>query len=387
MAALTADNAASMVRDAGSVVRPVPAATAVYAGSFVMEKLSGELVPLAYAAAGLFAGIAAGGHSTTGVQLTSARVQLVRKGMFKTYITGIAITDFGKPVWCSTDNPADCTLAYSAGAHLVGHVKDLEYDALGAVSGYCYVEFDTEKVAGLVGLPRGRAFEGYAHIPGGIEFWTDFLNCPSVGAMIAKGYGSGTMQWLVTRVDGGSDDAQVIKLTDSEPDGTLEVTTNNAAADIESLQPLGAHFTPGATAVCVFAARFKVSDITKGDLVIGMCARGGAKYTASGGGFFIRVPHNGHVYCVSELGSTENAVDSAVLMVNDTYVSVLIVYELGASVKFYVNGTLITSATCTDITKIVTGVDLAPTIEIGATDTSQPKLSVDYLLARQTPRV
>jgi hypothetical protein len=54
-------------------------------------------------------------------------------------------------------------------------------------------------------------------------------------------------------------------------------------------------------------------------------------------------------------------------------------------VKFYVNGTLkITSSTASSI---VTGVELVPTLEISATDTSQPTLTVDYVLVRQTPRV
>jgi hypothetical protein len=72
-------------------------------------------------------------------------------------------------------------------------------------------------------------------------------------------------------------------------------------------------------------------------------------------------------------------------LVNDTYVKLGILYELGASVKFYLNGTLV--GTTTDTTKIVTAVDLVPTIELWANTSAVSTMTVDYVLVRMTPRV
>lgn len=385
MAALTQNNAALMVKDGAKVSRLARASTEVFSGSFVMRDSDGNVRPVITSVAGIFEGIGAGyvGTDTTLYptgSINKRRVEITKKGSYKIYISGLAATDVGKPVWCITDNPADVTLTYAAGYHCVGKVDSLEYTATGALSGYAWVIFDTELPLSLTALPRGMA-EGLKHFSGGIEYWNDFIGPMNAGWSAT----AGAAAWLETRVDGDVDGAQVIKLTDSEPDGTLTITTNNKTADIESLQLNGAPFTPGSTAVVYFEARVKFTTATTSKMLIGMCARGGARYTASGGGFFFRKDADAHLDCVSELSTTEDETSAVGDLVDATYVKLGILYELGASVKFYLNGTLV--ATTTDTTKIVTAVDLVPTIELWANTSAVSTMTVDYVLVRMTPRV
>ena len=380
MSALTANNAALLTRDGEKVMRLATSSVALFSGGFVMRDEDGLVRPLITGVAGEFEGIG-GGEILAADTGMNRQVEVTRKGAFKATISGIAATDVGKPVWCITDNPADCTLSYTAGYHLVGHVLCLEYSSQGAISGKCWVMMDTtSNLIGLRSVPRGQ-LPGMRHIPGGIEYWNDFLE--SSAATVTKVAGTGC--WLNTMVDGDGDAAEVIKLDDSAPDGQLGSVPNNKAVDANSLQLNGAPFTPGSTAVVYFETRVKIADITKGNVVIGMCARGGGKYAASGGGFFFRMDHDANIVAVSELNTTEDANDTTSDWANDTFVTLGILYELGASVKFYVNGVL--KITTTDTSKIVTGVDLTPTFECICTDTTQVKLTIDYVLVRQMPRI
>lgn len=386
MAALTTNNAALMVRDGVKISRLARASTEVFSGSFVMQDSDGNVRPVITGVAGIFEGIGAGYVGTDSTlyptgSIQKRRVEVLKKGAYKVYISGIAATDIGKPVWCITDNPADVTLTYAAGYYCVGKVACLEYTSTGALSGYAWVEFDTNRFEGLLALPERGSQEGFRPVEGGIEYWNDFIDPKHATVSNVAGRAA----WLETRVDGDTDGAQVIKLTDSEPDGCLTITTNNKTGDIESLQLNGAPFTPGSTARVYFEARVKFTTATTSKMLIGMCARGGARYTASGGGFFFRKDADAHLDAVSELSTSEDAQDTTVDLVDDTYVVLGILYELGSSVKFYVNGTL--KITVTDTNDIVTGVDLVPTLEVWANTSAVSTMTVDYVLVRQTPRV
>lgn len=158
MSALSANNAALLVRDAGDTrVGEVKASTAVYGASLVMRDSVSKIVPLS-TAAGTFDGIlgSGGGMSTTA---TPRQINTYRKGYFKGLISGVAITDVGKPVYCGTDNPADVTLTWTAGVKRVGEVSGLFYDSTGAVSGACWVYFDADADAASALLEPGGSVQ------------------------------------------------------------------------------------------------------------------------------------------------------------------------------------------------------------------------------------
>jgi len=380
MSALTSNNAALIVRDGDKVSRLATASVTVYNNCFGMQDEDGNVRPLSTSHAGEFCGIIGGEVASTDTG-KARMVELARKGAFKASISGVAATDLDKPVWCNTDNPADCTLTYAAGYYLVGRVAALEYDSQGtAISGKCWVRFDVREPVGLRALPRGQP-DGLRHINGGIEYWNDFVD-PAHASVSAT---AGAAAWLLTMVDGDSDAGQVIKITDGEPDGTLTITTNDKSGDQNSLQINGAHFTPGLTAVVYFEARFKVADVSEANFVIGLCARGGDRYNAAGGGLFFRMDNDDNLDCVTEKSTSEEATDSGVDLVDDTYVVVGILYEQGVSVKFYVNGTLVETSVDTDDIPVAT--DLVPTIEIETAAAAVATMTVDYILARQLTRV
>jgi hypothetical protein len=144
MSALSDNNAALITRDSADVrIGKVKSSTAVYMNSFVMRDSTSYLVPLG-TVAGTFDGIISQGVTTTA---TVRDATLARKGYVKGYLASVAITDVGKPVYCSTDNPGDITLTWTATAKQVGVVSSLFYDSAGAVSNYCWVYFDADMMA------------------------------------------------------------------------------------------------------------------------------------------------------------------------------------------------------------------------------------------------
>lgn len=144
MAALTQDNLAVFGGQGDALTQEGKASTAVFAKSYVMRDATGFLIPNANAA-GVPVGLVDNGLTTT----ASPRFQqLERDSLFLATITGVGEADLGAPVFAPTDNPADFTKTFTAGANCVGYIAALEFNSLGAVANKCYVWL-TDKSAGL----------------------------------------------------------------------------------------------------------------------------------------------------------------------------------------------------------------------------------------------
>jgi hypothetical protein len=147
MTALAAAFAALKVGTGDLVTRYTKASTAVYQGGFVQKDANGDIAPLDTTTTSSFDGVAT--QSATSTQ-TTREIQVTKRGRVLCAITGVTRADIGKPVYCSTDNPNDATLAYSASAKQVGWVSNLEYSPVtGAfVANKCWVYFDADLIAG-----------------------------------------------------------------------------------------------------------------------------------------------------------------------------------------------------------------------------------------------
>lgn len=130
----------------------VAASTAIYKGSLVALNASGNLVSYAPATVGTSI---VGNHRLMGIALSSVSAQsaanlvmcpVLVKGRITIAIGSTTIADIGKPVFASTNNPADITKA-SAGNAYCGYIA-----SFGATGGDdCVIEFDPQMHGG--GIP------------------------------------------------------------------------------------------------------------------------------------------------------------------------------------------------------------------------------------------
>lgn len=141
MGALTANNDACDMRGGSKVDRAVAATVAAWGGGFQQIDTNGKANPVS-STTGTFAGISQIGNAVSATDTVRDQF-LTKAGLIRATITGVTIANFNAPVWAPTDNPADLSLTYTAGAKLVGFVDDMDYDAGGNVlANVCFVRFD-----------------------------------------------------------------------------------------------------------------------------------------------------------------------------------------------------------------------------------------------------
>jgi len=213
-------------------------------------------------------------------------------------------------------------------------------------------------------FPTGKAPEGVEHV-----FIDDFH-----AADISETADAG--RWNATIVDTDTDSGEVLAITDDDSGGTLTSTTNDNAADINNLQANGEAFLLSSTKPGLFLARFKVDDVDKADIVVGMCITDTDLYGGMTDGIYFRMDHDGNLDCVTEKDSTETAQDTGVDLEDDTWVVAGFLWD-GTTVTFFVNGAKVK----TSITNIPTDEYLTPSIEIGTGEGAAHTISVDYVKA------
>ena len=141
--------------------------------------------------------------------------------------------------------------------------------------------------------------------------------------------------WTVTETQAGATQA----LTNG--DGGLLLLTNSAADDdLNALQKVGASFAFAAGKKLWFEARFKVSDATQSDFVMGLQGTDTTPLDTSDGVFFLKADGSTSVSLVVEASSTATTTSSVATVANDTFVRLGFWYDGDAAVYYFVNGAL-----------------------------------------------
>lgn len=155
-------------------------------------------------------------------------------------------------------------------------------------------------------------------------------------------------EWTVVLTDAGVDGAEVHELAD-EHGGVLQLSTNNADEDETGVQSDAEHIllSDADGFDTWFAAMFKVDDVDKAEINIGLMisdAKIGQHHTAGGGvneGVYVRSPHDDatlHGECVSGGGAAGQVADIATLE-DDTWIWAGFHYNpTDNEVQFAVNG-------------------------------------------------
>jgi hypothetical protein len=177
--------------------------------------------------------------------------------------------------------------------------------------------------------------------------------------------------WTVTETDAGATQA----LTDG--DGGLLLITNTAADnDLVSLQKKGESFRFESGKALFFEARFKVSDATQSDVVIGLQITDTTPLDVTDGVFFIKADGAATVDFRVEKNNTATTASAMATMANDTYIRLGFYYDGSSAVQYFVNGTYTGSSVTTNLPD---DEDMTVTIAIQNGEAVAKTMTVDYV--------
>ena len=177
--------------------------------------------------------------------------------------------------------------------------------------------------------------------------------------------------WTVTETDSGATQAL------ADGDGGLLLITNTAADnDLVSLQKKGESFLFAAGKPLFFEARFKVSDATQSDVVIGLQITDTTPLDVTDGVFFIKADGSTSVSLLVEKNNTATTTSSVATLADDTFITLGFYYDGASSIQYSVNGTVTgTSA----VTNLPDDEALTVTMAIQNGEAVAKTMTVDYV--------
>jgi hypothetical protein len=176
--------------------------------------------------------------------------------------------------------------------------------------------------------------------------------------------------WTVTETQAGATQA----LTDG--DGGLLLLTNTAADnDLVALQKVGESYRFASGKKLFFEARFKVSNATQSDVVMGLQITDTTPLDVTDGVFFLKSDESTTISLLVEKNSTATTTSVGTLA-DDTYIRLGFYYDGNSSIQAFVNGTYVaTSAT----TNLVDDEDLTISFAIQNGNAVARTMTVDYI--------
>ena len=185
--------------------------------------------------------------------------------------------------------------------------------------------------------------------------------------------------WTVTSVDGGSDSGEVIQAT-SSAGGALIVTTNDADDDSEELQLKGEAFKLSTSKRAYFSTRFKLSDATQSDMLIGLTITDTTAIDAvSDGIFFSKDDGDTNLDFRVEKDGTETATAAVATVADDTFITATFFIDPDRDAVYY----SINNAEPVKVvnTNLPDDEELTVTIAVRAGAAAAKSLVVDYVTA------
>ena len=131
-------------------------------------------------------------------------------------------------------------------------------------------------------------------------------------------YNSG--DWTITTTEAGSGNAS--EALTSQAGGALLITNDDADNDLDFLQLKGESFKLSSSKRAYFEARFKVSDATQSDFVMGLQITDTTPLATTDGVFFIKDDGDTNLDFIVEKDSTSTDTTAIHTMVDDTFVVV-----------------------------------------------------------------
>ena len=144
-------------------------------------------------------------------------------------------------------------------------------------------------------------------------------------------YNSG--DWTITTTEAGAGNAS--EALTSQAGGALLITNDDADNDLDFLQLKGESFKLSSSKKAYFSARFKVSDATESDFVMGLQITDTTPLATTDGVFFIKDDGDTNLDFIVEKDSTSTDTTAIHTMEDDTFVTVTWFIDPDASKVFY----------------------------------------------------
>lgn len=155
--------------------------------------------------------------------------------------------------------------------------------------------------------------------------------------------------WTITTTEAGAGSATEA-LTDVDG-GALLITNDAADNDADFFQKVGESFLMAAGKRAFFKARFKVSDATQSDFVMGLQVTDTTPLDATDGIYFMKDDGDAQldIYCRKDATTGSTSATNIATVVSDTFLTVAWAYDGKSSLAYFVNdahlGTLDASST------------------------------------------
>lgn len=153
--------------------------------------------------------------------------------------------------------------------------------------------------------------------------------------------------WTITTTEAGAGSATEA-LTDADG-GALLITNDAADNDLDFFQKVGESFTFESGKPLWFKARFKVSDATQSDFVIGLQITDTTMLDVTDGVFFQKDDGDASLDFHVEKNNTATDATAIATVVSDTYLTVGFYYDGKSSVEYYVDDVQLGTAATTNL--------------------------------------
>ncbi len=181
--------------------------------------------------------------------------------------------------------------------------------------------------------------------------------------------------WTITTTEAGAGSATEA-LTDGDG-GILLITNDNADNDNDFFQKLGESFRFAAGKKMWFKARFKVSDATQSDFVIGLQITDTSPLAVTDGVYFMKDDGDANLDFHITKDSTSTSATAISTVSNDTYLSVGFHYNGVDEMQYFVDDVKIgTSA----VTNLPNDEDLTISFGLQNGEAAAKTMSLDYIL-------
>lgn len=182
--------------------------------------------------------------------------------------------------------------------------------------------------------------------------------------------------WTITTVEAGAS-AATEALTDADG-GVLLITNDSADDDSDFFNKVGESFKFESGKKLWFKARFKVSDATQSDFVMGLQITDTTPLDVSDGVFFQKDDGDASLDFHVEKNGTATSASAVATVADDTYLTVGFYYDGDSSIKYYINDVHTGTSVTTNLPD-----DEELTISFGIQNgaAASKTMSVDYILA------
>lgn len=182
--------------------------------------------------------------------------------------------------------------------------------------------------------------------------------------------------WIITTTELGAGSATEA-LTDGHG-GLLLITNDAADNDLDFFQNVKESFRFALGKKAWFRSRFKVSDATQSDVVIGLQITDTTALDVTDGVFFLKADGVATMDFIVEKNDAQSTVTSAATLANDTFIKLDFYFDGLSTFKVYVNDVHVGSVTST--TNMPDDEDVTISFGIQNGEAVAKTMTVDYIM-------